>query len=159
MRQFRVVAVLGASAVLMLAAFNVLLLAGAIYIAWIGFSILHNHPQLHVDAQIEKPNYYHSFRRGLLTAVLNPKAYLFLLAVFPQFLHPPRGRLWLQALVLWGIIATTQTGVYGAVALLGGKARSLFYSNPTATANVNRVVGVVLFLVAALTAYESWRAL
>ncbi len=53
----------------------------------------------------------------MLTCLLNPKAYVFMLAIFPQFLRPERGQLWLQAAVPGLVVAVTQAAVYGAVAL------------------------------------------
>ncbi len=88
--------------------------------------------------------------------MLNPKAYLFMLAVFPQFLRPEHGNLWLQALVLWLIIASIQTGVYGSVAVTATRVRGLFAKNATAGTIINRAVGSVLILVAVLTAYDGW---
>ncbi|MHB8425999.1 MAG: LysE family translocator [Gammaproteobacteria bacterium] len=141
------------------AMFNVLLLAGALYIAWIGISIACSRSHLNADAQVNGRTRWLTFRQGMLTTMLNPKAYLFLLAIFPQFLHPQRGALWFQALVLWIIIALTQTGIYGSVALLGDKVRGLLHANPAAGMVINRVVGTILILAAVFTAYDSWRQL
>ena len=99
------------------AAFNALLLAGALYIAWIGVSLLRADSAFGVRAGGGAMSAWTTFRRGTLTCLMNPKAYLFMLAVFPQFLHAEYGPLWSQALVLWLIIAVTQLTVYGAVAL------------------------------------------
>lgn len=140
-------------------AFNILLLAGAVYIAWIGISILRSPSHLNAGAQADAPPRWQTFRRGMFTIMLNPKAYLFMLAIFPQFLRPDRGNLWLQALVLWLIIAVTQTGVYGSVAVAAARVRSLFAAKPVAGTVMNRAVGTVLILAAVLTAYDGWRQL
>lgn len=140
-------------------AFNILLLAGALYMAWIGFSILRSRSQLSVGTQTVKHAHWLTFRRGMVNIMLNPKAYLFMLAIFPQFLHPHDGHLWFQALVLWIIIAVTQAGVYGSVALLGDKVRGLFHSNSRAGTIMNRGGGTVLILAAVFTAYDGWRQL
>ena len=100
-----------------------------------------------------------TFRRGALTCLMNPKAYLFMLAVFPQFLHAEYGPLWSQALVLWMIIAITQIAVYGAVALAAAQVRGWLVQRPEAGVVTARVVGVVLIGAALLTGFGGWHSL
>ena len=98
-----------------------------------------------------------TFRQGILTSLLNPKAYLFMLAIFPQFLKPDYGKLWVQAIVLWLIIACTQALVYGGMALAGDRVRDWMRARPGANAWLARVVGALLLAMAVLTAIEGWR--
>ena len=51
---------------------------------------------------------------GFLTNLLNPKVAMFYLSFFPQFLHPERGSVLLQSLMLGAV----QIGVSGAVNVL-----------------------------------------
>jgi threonine/homoserine/homoserine lactone efflux protein len=138
-------------------AFNALLWAGAAYVAWIGVSLLRGGAAFSASPLEARRSAAATFRRGMLTNLLNPKAYLFMLAVFPQFLRPGAGPLWLQALVLWAIIALTQVGVYGALALVADRSRSWLERNPVASLATARVVGAVMVLAALLTAVEGWR--
>ncbi len=139
--------------------FNALLLGGALYIAWIGISLLRSNSGFGLESNIvATPSAWVTFRRGALTCLMNPKAYLFMLAVFPQFLRAEYGPLWMQALALWLIIAFTQASVYGAVAAAAAQARGWMVRKPLAGIAAARVVGVVLVAAALATAFEGWHA-
>jgi threonine/homoserine/homoserine lactone efflux protein len=153
---------LGISVVLRLVPglFNAMLLAGALYIAWIGLSLLRSDVSGGLaarDAIVQ--SWWRTFRQGMLTCLLNPKAYLFMLAVFPQFLRPEQGALWWQVLVLWLVIAANQLGVYGGLALLAGRMRGWLVLRPAAGAMAARCVGVLLLGAAAFTGIEGWQRL
>lgn len=139
-------------------AFNAILLAGALYIAWIGICVLRSSSTLG-DVSQKPRSTWATFRDAALTNLLNPKAYLFMLAIFPQFLRPEYGVLWIQAVVLGVIIALTQTGVYGSVAVVAGGLRGWMQSNPQAGVIINRVVGIALILAAIATGVDGWRQL
>ena len=153
--------VLGIMAVLQLfpAAFNAVLLAGALYIAWIGVSLLRSRAAFGELPTQRRRTQAATFRQGMVTSLLNPKAYLFMLAIFPQFLKPQYGVLWVQALVPWLIIASTQTVVYGGMALAGDRVRDWLSTRPGANALLAKAVGAVLIATAFYTAFEGWRML
>ena len=150
---------LGIVAVLKLvpAAFNVVLLAGAAYIAWIGISLLRSRAALVEPSTERARSQAATFRQGMVTSLLNPKAYLFTLAVLPQFLKPEYGAIAAQAVVLWLIIAITQVAVYGGMALAGDRVRVWFAERPSANVWLARGVGALLLATAAYTAFEGWR--
>ncbi len=148
---------LGALIAVVPAAFNAVLLAGALYVAWIGVAVLRSEGRFGAgEGQPPRP-LGATFREAVLTNLLNPKAYAFMLAIFPQFLRPAYGALWVQAVVLGAIIAGTQAAVYGGVALGAGGMRGWLARNPSAGTVVHRVVGATLVLAAAATALEGWR--
>jgi len=141
-------------------AFNALLLGGALYIAWIGLSLLRSDSAFGMqDRARSNGSAWVTFRRGALTCLMNPKAYLFMLAVFPQFLRAEYGPLWSQALMLWIIIALTQACVYGGIALAAAQARGWLTRRPEAAVAASRMVGVVLIIAAVFTGVEGWRSL
>ena len=154
-----VMTALGISVLLKLipGAFNALLLAGALYIAWIGLSLMRSDaaPALRPDAP--RRSHAATFRQGMLTCLLNPKAYLFMLAVFPQFLRPEHGPIAAQALVLWLIIALNQLCVYGGLALMADRARAWLQGKPEAGMLATRCVGALLIAAAMFTGVEGWR--
>jgi threonine/homoserine/homoserine lactone efflux protein len=150
---------LGIMAVLALvpALFNAMLLAGALYIGWIGWGLLRSRMALGeiTDAPARSPA--STFRQGMLTSLLNPKAYVFMLAVFPQFLRPGSGSLWQQVGVLWLIIAATQVAIYGGMALAGGGLRGWLAARPATNILLARTVGLVLIATAVYTTAAGWR--
>ena len=152
---------LGIMAVLKLvpAAFNLVLLAGAAYIAWIGWSLLRSGATFGVASTRTTRTRAATFRQGMVTCLLNPKAYLFMLAVFPQFLRPEYGPLWTQATVMWLIIALTQAAVYGGMALGGDRLRTWLESRPGADVLLARSVGALLVAMAVMTGVEGWRGI
>jgi threonine/homoserine/homoserine lactone efflux protein len=154
-----VAAVLGVSLLLKLHpdAFRVLLLAGAAYLAWIGVGILRGASVLHLHPEARVRTPWLAFRQGVMNNLLNANAYLFTLAVIPQFMRAEYGPLWLQGIVLWCLGAICQLTIYGSVALLASTVRARLERDPSAAVRVGRVVGVMLVLAAAVAAVSGWR--
>ncbi|RFB80119.1 LysE family translocator [Methylovirgula sp. 4M-Z18] len=138
--------------------FTVLLLAGALYMAWIGLTLIRSSITVGVEAGAQHMSLVHGFRRGLMTCLLNPKAYLFVIAVFPQFLSPQYGPLWPQAIVMGLMTMLTQGAVYGSVALVAGSSRDFLVGSPGITILAGRLAGILFILVAGLTAWHGWTA-
>jgi threonine/homoserine/homoserine lactone efflux protein len=139
--------------------FNVLLLAGAAYLVWIGISIWRSDMS---SAAVQTPGVTPdraTFHQALLTAVLNPKAYVFTLAVFPQFMQPGPRPMWLQFVLMGLIVWAVQAGVYGSVALAASHASEGLKARPRAMQFVARATACVLVMGALLTAIEGWRPL
>ncbi len=132
-----------------------ILFAGAAYMIWIGFTLLRS--SITVD-DLGKPNtksMWSAFRQGMITSLLNPKAYVFILATYPIFIQPKFGPVWSQALVMGVITVLTQLGIYGGLALAAAKSRDLLISNPQATMWIGRVAGMMFIAVAALTLWHA----
>lgn len=124
--------------------FNALLVAGSLYLAWLGWQIGSS-----TAATLETRPLAHRrfFARGAITALLNPKAYLFGLLVFPAFGAGASG---LRGLQLAAITAATQILIYGAVALLAGAPRLQGHRL------LNRGIGALLIVSAAWTLVRGW---
>jgi threonine/homoserine/homoserine lactone efflux protein len=138
------------------AAFNTLLLAGALYLAWIGLALLRHGVGGPGETQAPaRPGAI--LLRAAATNLLNPKAYVFMLAVFPQFLRPSQGNVALQAVALAAIIAATQIAVYGGVAWLTLRASRRLAARPARLQLLGRAVGAMLVAMAAITVAGAWR--
>lgn len=137
------------------ALFNLLLVAGAAYIGWIGWHLLRaGATTLEVRTGARAQPAASVFLKGMATCLLNPKAYVFMLAVFPQFLKPAQGPIWAQATALGLITAATQAGVYGGVALLAQRAGGSIGASGLAT----RAVGMLLVGTGIVTVVQGWQA-
>lgn len=92
---------LGLSAVLATSAlaFQAIKYAGALYLIWLGIKAWRERGVEAATETMPAPA-RNVYWRSVLTGVLNPKVALFFLAFLPQFVHPERGLVWLQFLVL-----------------------------------------------------------
>lgn len=89
------------------AVFTVILLAGAAYMAWIGWTLVRSSITVSSLGSEGAASLRQAFRQGFVTCVLTPKAYMFTLAVYPQFMSPKYRPMWAQALVV-GVITAGQ---------------------------------------------------
>ncbi|MDR6756018.1 threonine/homoserine/homoserine lactone efflux protein [Mycoplana sp. BE70] len=138
------------------ALFNALLVAGAAYIAWIGWTLARSSISIDGIGAVAKRGLWTRFRQGALTSLMNPKAYLFMLAVFPQFLRPEFGPIWRQASVMVLMIWMTQLAVYGSLAVAAGRGRDMLVGSPQATRFVGRASGLLLIAIAVVTLWRGW---
>lgn len=136
--------------------FQVMILAGAAYMAWIGYTLLRSSITVDTIGGATARSDKVIFRQGLVTCLLNPKAYLFVLAVFPQFMRPEYGPIWSQALVMGLMTITMQFLIYGGLALAAGKGRDALVGHPDVTTWIGRGAGA-LFVAAAL--FTAWHGL
>ncbi|MGD8379460.1 MAG: LysE family translocator [Gammaproteobacteria bacterium] len=125
-------------------AYEVLLIGGALYIVWIGFNILRSEGGFAARATSPPRSPWATFRGAMVTNMLNPKAYLFVLAVFPQFVHPELGPLWFQAVQMWLVITLNIMLVYGSFAVAAAHTRTWLDGREGATTTINRVIGLLL---------------
>jgi threonine/homoserine/homoserine lactone efflux protein len=138
------------------AAFNAVLLAGALYVGWMGWSLWRAPATLtEVGAAPSRPM-HRTFSRAVLTCLLNPKAYVFMIAVFPQFLRPGDGPIAAQALALGAIIAVTQLLVYGAVALGASGVRAGLRGSAARQRLLARAVALLLIGTALWALWQGW---
>lgn len=135
--------------------FDVMLVVGSLYMMWIGYTLIRS--RIEVDS-VEKTTRKPVGRivwQGLLTCIVNPKAWMFVMAVFPQFMKPDYGPLLPQALVMGLMCVAVQGGIYGGLALAAVKGREALVSNPTTTIWTGRAAGWLLIAVAAMTLWEA----
>jgi threonine/homoserine/homoserine lactone efflux protein len=135
--------------------FAALQLTGAGYLGWIGFTLVRS-TMTFSGPNVAPPRPPRvAFRQGAITCMLNPKAYIFVLSVFPQFLSPRFGPLWPQAFAMGAVTLTLQSTIYGGLALLIAAGRERYLARAGAATRAGRFGGAVILLVAALTALHA----
>jgi leucine efflux protein len=121
--------------------FHILQWAGAAYLAWLGFKMLMakagDKPLLNIKAG-------HYFRQTLVITLFNPKAIMFYVAFFPQFIDPLKH----QGMVTFGVMAAT-IAVLGfiyclSVVLITHFMAERIRANPQVTNVLQKVAGVFL---------------
>lgn len=135
--------------------FTAMLLAGAAYVAWIGWSVWRAASAADAGGGPAPASGGKAFRGAIATSLLNPKAYLFTLAVMPQFVHPERGGFWVQVAELAVVTNATQAAVYGALAVVASRGGGWLKANPQGRRLLMRVVGAGLVATAGFTAWTA----
>src|SRR5215217_3339515 len=91
--------------------FTVLKLAGAAYLVWLGFEAVRRRKEFLSADGLEilagsRMTWIRAVRQGYVVGASNPKGYMMLAAVLPQFVDRGEGHVQLQMLML-GLLATT----------------------------------------------------
>jgi threonine/homoserine/homoserine lactone efflux protein len=111
-------------------AFDVIKLAGAAYLLWLTWqSVKPGGKSMFETRELPSDTPATLFRMGLITNLLNPKVAMFYLSIFPQFIQPDRGSIWLQTLQLGAVqICVSASGntlvIFGASRITQFLARS-----------------------------------
>jgi threonine/homoserine/homoserine lactone efflux protein len=135
--------------------FTTLLLAGAAYMAWIGWTLVRSSITVASLGTSGAASLRTAFGQGFITCALNPKAYMFTLAVYPQFMLPRYGPVWMQALAMGLITVATQAAIYGGLGLAAAKSRDALTGYPAMTIWIGRVAGALFLAVAAWTVWRT----
>lgn len=124
---------------------TVLTVLGAVYLMWLGFTVLIRPLALSAAAEPAGSARRQTMLRGVAISGLNPKALLLYFAVFPQFIDLGAGWPVAAQTGLFGLLHMASCGaVYLTVGLL---ARSVLKARPAAGRAVTRVSGAVMILI------------
>jgi leucine efflux protein len=130
------------------AVFLVVKYAGAGYLSWVGLNLIRAAVQkwrgrdAAMAAVSETPaNLQHPFKRALVISLLNPKAILFLLSFFVQFIDPTYETPAVPFLILSGIIMVSSALYLSALIFLGARLAEAFRARKRLTASLSSAVG------------------
>jgi threonine/homoserine/homoserine lactone efflux protein len=89
--------------------YTVLKLLGAVYLVWLGVQAIRHRHDFHLDSTAAvgpRVSFIRAMRQGFVVGVTNPKAFMILGAVLPQFVDRGEGHVQTQMLLL-GLLAFT----------------------------------------------------
>lgn len=136
-------------------AYEILKWAGALYLLFLAWQAVRPGARSPFEARAlpaDRPRKL--FLMGFLTNLLNPKIAVFYLAIFPQFVSPEHGSVFLQSLVLGFIQIGVSFSVNLAIALSAAGIAGWFQQHPTWLAVQRYVMGGMLAGMAAKLAAE-----
>jgi threonine/homoserine/homoserine lactone efflux protein len=121
--------------------------AGGAYLLWLGAHALEAR-RAHAEAmqrqETNRPRRRTVIRQGFVVGLLNPKALVFFIAVFPHFVDRSGGNVTLQLFVLgaiFSVLAIVSDSVWGFSA---GAARDRLRSSPRLLEGLRAVGGIVM---------------
>lgn len=132
------------------ALFLVVKYAGAVYLAWVGLNLIwsalntwRNPVSIRTGpAPVESPAHLaHPFRRALVISLLNPKAILFLLSFFVQFIDPTYETPAVPFLILSAIIMGFSAIYLSALIFAGVRMAQAFSRRKRLSAGLSSAVG------------------
>jgi homoserine/homoserine lactone efflux protein len=120
--------------------FNLIRIAGAAYLGYIGLRLVLSRPETSTSQPVTRGGA--CFRQGLLTQLLNPKALLFFTALLPQFVVSDQGTLAAQFAALAVISICVELPVLLAFGWLADRGRQRV--SPRWAALGERTAGAIL---------------
>jgi leucine efflux protein len=128
--------------------FMVVKYAGAAYLAWLGLNLVWTaiRKWRSVDATVEQAaetpvNLAHPFKRALVISLLNPKAILFLLSFFVQFIDPTYETPAIPFLILSAIVMAFSALYLSALILAGARLAQVFRARRRLSGGLSSAVG------------------
>ncbi|WP_151813359.1 leucine efflux protein LeuE [Acinetobacter nosocomialis] len=133
--------------------FIILKLVGALYLSYLGFKLLQgsiqrwklrNQPQAEM-ADLPALDKIHPYKTALSISLLNPKAILFFLSFFVQFINPDYAYPALSFLILAVILQIISFSYLTALIFSGSKLSAFFKQNHKIAASGVCLVGILFF--------------
>lgn len=126
-------------------AYEILKWAGAAYLLYLAWQAVKPGARSAFEArQLPEDTPFRLFLMGFLTNVLNPKIAVFYLSIFPQFVSPENGSVFLQSVMLGLTQIIVSFAVNLSIALSAGSLAAWFVRNPRWLAVQRYFMGFVL---------------
>jgi threonine/homoserine/homoserine lactone efflux protein len=130
--------------------FDLIRVAGAAYLVWLGLRfLLRTGTRLSRAIAPAAPSPRHAMLQGMIINLTNPNPLIFMLAFLPQFVSPAQGSAAAQLLVLGATQKLTGFGVLGLVALGSGRLGDWLAEKPGFALWQSRLTGAIMIALGA----------
>lgn len=102
-------------------AYKAIKILGALYLLWLGWKAISNQVLTFKEKKLPHRTFSNLFSAGLMTNLLNPKAVVFYMALFPQFISPQQGSVVFQSLLLGSIQIAISTFINFLIVLMASR--------------------------------------
>jgi homoserine/homoserine lactone efflux protein len=143
-----ILAILGVSAVMLnhVVIFDIFKYIGGSYLIYLGIQLWRSRGKINLSQNMTqspiKKTRTSLFFQGLITALINPKGWAFMVSLLPPFIDPNKA-LTFQLIILVGIIMCCEFGSMMLYAL-GGKSLRTFIQRKNNIKIMNRMTGTVM---------------
>jgi threonine/homoserine/homoserine lactone efflux protein len=129
------------------ASFDVLRIAGALYLLYIAWQSLISSGKTNISLASQIPK-LEIFRRSMLNSLLNPKALLFFMLFLPQFAHAKNGSVGWQLLIFGLVLTIISLFFHSALGVFSGTIGQLLTKYPKAAKVQSRLLAAVMISLA-----------
>lgn len=133
-----------------------LTIIGALYLLWIGCNLF-IHPAVissNTENAMSSDQTQSWFIKGICVSGLNPKVFLFFLALLPQFIDRSSNWPIASQIICLGLIHILSCGI--VYFIVGHSAKKLLSTRPRASQIVSRISGVLMVLIALILLIEQF---
>ena len=124
-------------------AFNILKIAGAIYLLYLALQAFRAGAAKLDEAGKANLVWQKLYSRGIIMNITNPKVAIFFLAFLPQFADPSRGSITIQMLMFGALFIGSTFLIFGTVAWFAGFLGEWLKGSAKAQIIINRIAGTV----------------
>lgn len=117
-------------------AFMVVKVIGAAYLIWLGIKVLRSKSLITLEPA-DKKSYKSIFITGFLSAALNPKPGMFVLAFIPQFVNPELGSVTTQMIIYGTWFALLTATGFSLMGVFATRLASWLQSRPKVVSGLN----------------------
>ena len=134
--------------------FELIRWAGIAYLVYLGIKALRSEAPAIRQADLDSRAPLTAYKQSVLVNLLNPKVAIFVLAFVPQFIDPTVGSVFMQFLLLGGLLSIIGGLVDGAIGGVAGRIGSYLNGNAKVSAILTKMSGVIFLSLAAKLAFE-----